>query len=162
MKIRLLNDTDIVETIKLIAEFRSTLSSFKNNNNGINIDSAKEELVEYQLKGYPIYVAECDSKIVGYLVCRIEGEVVWAESLYVLTKYRNKGIGSSLYTKAEEIAESLGSETVYNWIHPNNEKVIQFLNKQGYSVLNLIEIRKKRKDEVLTKKIKVDGHIYDY
>jgi len=56
----------------------------------------------------------------------------------------------------------LGGTTVFNWVHPNNDKMIKFLSKMGYNVLNLIEIRKPWKNEILTQKIRVENHDYNY
>ena len=162
MQIRRADENDIDEISELIADFRVTLAGFRGLNGERNLESARKEFMEYMEKGYPIYVAIEDSKIVGYLVCRIEDDVVWAESLYVLPEYRRKGIGTALYEKAEEIAESLGSDTVYNWVHPNNNAIISFLKKRGYSVLNLIELRRKWKGEEPKMKIRVGEHDFDY
>jgi ribosomal protein S18 acetylase RimI-like enzyme len=95
-------------------------------------------------------------------VCRIDDDVIWAESLYVKTEHRREGIASLLYREAEKIAEELGSDTVYNWVHPNNDRIINFLRKNGYDVLNLIEVRRPRKGEQTHKKIKVDKHEFNY
>ena len=92
----------------------------------------------------------------------MEEDIVWAESLYVLSEYRRRGIASLLFNKAEKLAEKLGGDTVYNWIHPNNDKIIKFLKKRGYDVLNLIEIRKPRQGEINNQKIKVDKHEFNY
>ena len=62
----------------------------------------------------------------------------------------------------EIIAEEKGSNTVYNWVHPNNFRSIPFLKKRGYNVLNLIEVCKKRPGEKLTQKIKVGNFEFDY
>ena len=40
--------------------------------------------------------------------------------------------------------------------------MIEFLRKRGYTVLNLIEIRKPHKDEKLTQTIAVGEHEFDY
>lgn len=40
--------------------------------------------------------------------------------------------------------------------------MIEFLRKRGYTVLNLIEIRKPHKDETLTRQITVGKHAFDY
>ena len=53
-------------------------------------------------------------------------------------------------------------DTVYNYVHPNNHRMIEFLRKRGYTVLNLIEIRRPYKDEKLTQTIAVGEHEFDY
>ena len=64
--------------------------------------------------------------------------------------------------KAEEIAASMGEDTVYNFVHPNNAGMIAFLRSKGYTVLNMIEIRKPYRDETLTSKIEVGNESFDY
>lgn len=96
------------------------------------------------------------------MVCRVENNLVWVESLFVLNNFRRKGIASKLYKEAEEISETLGGETVFNYVHPNNYKIIKFLAKMGYDVLNLIEIRKPWKDEILNKEIRILDNLYRY
>jgi ribosomal protein S18 acetylase RimI-like enzyme len=162
VQIRKAEMTDVDEVSQLIADFRVTLLRFRGISAEGDVESARKEFMEYMEKEYPIYVATEDSKIVGYLVCRIEDDVVWAESLYVVLEYRRKGIGSKLYEKAEEIAEKLGQDTVYNWVHPNNHAIIQFLKKRGYGVLNLIEIRKRWKGEEPKTKIKVGENEFEH
>ena len=87
---------------------------------------------------------------------------VWVESIYTLPEYRGKGIASALFEKAEEIGNKLGNDTVFNYVHPNNNRMINFLRKHGYSVLNLIEIRKPHKNEKLSTTIKVGENEFDY
>ena len=41
-------------------------------------------------------------------------------------------------------------------------RMIEFLRSKGYTVLNLIEIRKPYKDEKISTTIKVDKHTFDY
>ena len=71
-------------------------------------------------------------------------------------------MGSTLFAKAEEIGTSLGEETVYNFVHPNNHGTIAFLRSKGYTVLNMLEIRKPYKGEKLTTQIAVDQEIFDF
>ncbi|MCX7950418.1 MAG: GNAT family N-acetyltransferase [Clostridiales bacterium] len=148
---------------KLIAQFRVELKELKGIKASFNMQQAREEFKEYIEAKFPIFVAEdANNELLGYLVCRFDGDVVWAESLFVSNNSRRKGIGSKLYDKAEEIAKNLGGSTVYNWVHPNNDKIIPFLLKRGYNVLNLIEIRKPLKNEILTQKISIGNYEYDY
>ena len=162
MRIREYNSSDFEELKDLVAEFRVFLSSLKSIEKNPDYVSAAKELNTYIDKKYPIFIAEINKKIVGYIVCRIEDEVVWVESLFVSPDYRNNNIGSSLFEKAEEVSKELNCETLYHWVHPNNHRMINFLDKQEYDVLNLIEIRKKRKDEKIKSKVKVNDHEFKY
>ncbi len=56
------------------------------------MDMAKEELQDYIDNKYPIFIVkDKENKVVGYLVCKVEEDIVWAESLYVLPEYRRRG-----------------------------------------------------------------------
>ncbi|MBU5311394.1 GNAT family N-acetyltransferase [Tissierella carlieri] len=163
MIIRLPKFEDEKKISILIAKFREELKELKGIKSSINIEQGREEFKEYMEAKYPIFVVEGDRKeLLGYLVCRIDDSVVWVESLFVSHDSRRKGVASKLYQKAETIARELGEDTVYNWVNPNNDKMISFLAKRGYNVLNLIEIRKPWKDEALIQKIKVSDHEYNY
>ncbi len=151
------------ELIELIARFRVVLGKLKGIERIIDLKKAKEELDYYQRKKYPIFIAiSDDEKVIGFNVCRIDGGVVWDEASYVNPEERRKGIGSLLFEKAEALARKYGNETVYNWVHPNNDASILMLKKRGYDVLNLIEIRRKLSDEKLTTSIKVGNHDFKY
>ena len=127
-----------------------------------NIEAARVELQEYLSANFPVFAALVEGRHADYIVCRIDGGVVWVESIFVKEEYRRKGIASALYKKAEEIAAFHGEETVYNYVHPNNHRMIEFLRKRGYNVLNLIEIRKAYKDEKFSQRITVDEHEFNY
>jgi len=161
--IRIFEEKDKADISHLIAYFRVELASLKDIKKEPDIFNAKEELQDYINRKYPIFVAvNKDNLLIGYIVCKVESEVVWAESLYVLPEYRRSGIASLLFNEVEKLAQKYGNDTVYNWVHPNNLSMIKFLEKNGYDVLNLIEIRKSRKGETNTKKIKVDKHEFKY
>ena len=147
---------------QMVALFRVELRSYKGIVSKPNVEAGREEMEEYLAAGFPVFVAMIDGKYAGYVVCRIDSEVVWVESIFVKEEYRRVGIASALHSKTEEIAASYGEETVYNYVHPNNHRMIGFLRKRGYTVLNLIEIRKPYKREKLTQKICVGEHEFDY
>jgi ribosomal protein S18 acetylase RimI-like enzyme len=153
-------DTDNIAP--LIAKFRVELLAYKNSKVEENLDDAKEEFESYIKVGYPVYVCEEGDKWLGYLVCRIDTEVVWVESLFVLSEHRRRGIASALFNAAEDLAVSYGNDTLYNYVHPNNDDMIAFLNKRGYNVLNLIEIRKKYKGEKINEQIQIRNNFFDY
>lgn len=163
MKIRLSQTADDPELTALIAGFRHALAEMRDQARMPDLKAAAAELAEYRQKEYPIYVAELDQgSLAGYLVCSLDGEVVWAESLYVHPSHRRQGIAAALYKAAEDLADELGSDTVYNWVDPGNHAIILFLEKRGYNVLNLIELRRPYPDEEPDDKIQVgDKEFYN-
>ena len=146
----------------LVADFRVALKALKGLKAIPDIASGKEEILEYLHAGWPCFAAVENGLPIGYMVCRVEEPVVWVESIYVEPAYRRSGVASGLYEKAEAIAQSYGEDTVYNNVHPNNEKMIAFLRKRGYTVLNLIEIRKPWKNETCMQTIPVGNNTFDY
>lgn len=150
------------KTYRLLALFRVLLRSFKNVKNEADFLSAKEELLSFSKdQQYEIYVCKEEDNVLGYMILKLDG-VVWVEQIFVDPNYRRMGVGSLLYEKAEEVSAKLGSDTLYNYVHPNNEAMINFLKDKGYTVLNLIEIRKPYKKENLNKKYKIGNNEFDY
>ena len=147
---------------EMIALFRVELRSYKGIVSKPNIEAGREEMEEYLTAKFPVFVAIWDGEYAGYVVCRVDNEVVWVESIFVREEYRRHGVASALHSKAEEIAASYGEDTVYNYVHPNNHRMIEFLRKRGYTVLNLIEIRKQYQGENITQTITVGEHEFDY
>ena len=147
---------------EMVALFRVELRSYKGITSKPNIEAGREEMEEYLAAGFPVFAAIVDGAYAGYVVCRVDSEVVWMESIFVKEEYRRHSVASALHNKAEEIAASYGEETVYNYVHPNNHRMIGFLRKRGYTVLNLIEIRKPYQGENLTQVIHVGEHEFDY
>ena len=147
---------------EMVAFFRVELRSYKGIVSRPDVDAAREEMEEYLAAGFPVFAAIVDGEYAGYVVCRVDSEVVWVESIFVKDEYRRQGIASALHSKAEEIAAFYGDDTVYNYVHPNNHRMIAFLRKRGYTVLNLIEIRKPYQGEQPTQTICVGDHEFDY
>ena len=162
MKIEKLTLEKVEAVAPLVSSFRKTLRAFKGEVIEYDIEDAKEELIDFLNKNYPVFIAMKDEKCVGYLACRIDEPCVWVEHIFVSEEYRRRHIASALFEKAEEVAAAYGQETVYNYVHPNNDGIIAFLKSRGYNVLNLIEIRKKYSGEETTTKIKVGSNEFDY
>lgn len=146
----------------LVAAFRIQLKSYKGIKSQPDTEAGKEEILEYLESGFPVYAVEDSGTFVGYIVCKIDEPCLWVEHIFVREDYRRKGVATMLFNKAEEIAASMGEDTVYNFVHPNNENMIQFLRSKGYTVLNMIEIRKPYEGEKLTSTIHVEKEAFDY
>ena len=158
--IKIIQATD--NLAQMVALFRVELRSYKGIVSKPYVDAGREEMEEYLAAGFPVFAAIVDGEYAGYVVCRVDSEVVWVESIFVKDEYRRQGIASALHSKAEEIAAFYGDDTVYNYVHPNNHRMIAFLRKRGYTVLNLIEIRKPYQGEQPTQTICVGEHEFDY
>lgn len=158
-------DRQLADTLApLVADFRATLRAYKRIEAQPDLEAGREEILEFLEAGYPVFAAEDAGDLAGYIVCRTDDSCpcLWVEHLYVRHKYRRKGVATLLFEKAEEIAASRGEDTVYNYVHPNNDGMIQFLRAKGYTVLNLIEIRKPYKGEKLSTTIDVNQNTFDY
>ena len=161
--LELITITEVNDALaEMVALFRVELRSYKGIVSKPNIEAGCEEMEEYLSAKFPVFAAIVDGEYAGYAVCRVDSEVVWVESIFVKEEYRRHGIASALHSKAEEIAAYYGDDTVYNYVHPNNHRMIAFLRKRGYTVLNLIEIRKPYQGEKLTQVIQVGDHKFDY
>lgn len=161
--VEILNVTQVNDALaEMVALFRVELRSYKGIISKPNIEVGREEMEEYLATGFPVFAALVDGEYAGYVVCRIDNEVVWVESVFVKEEYRRHGVATALHSKVEEIAASYGEDTVYNYVHPNNHRMIEFLRKRGYTVLNLIEIRKPYQGEKLSQTFTVGEHKFDY
>ncbi len=162
MEIRKMTRTDAPALAPLVAGFRVALKEYKGIVSEPDTDAGREEAEEYLAADWPVFAAFDGETPAGYLVCRVDDGCVWAESLYVCPEHRRRGVGGALFEKAEALADSYGGDTVFNWVHPNNDGVIAFLKSRGYSVLNLIELRKPWKGETPRTRVRVGEHEYDY
>ncbi len=146
----------------LVVEFRKELHKFKGSNITIDVDEAVDELKYYLSKKYPVYAVSDNGRYIGYCVCRVEDDVVWLESIYVRPEYRRKGVGKMLFDKAQSLAGEYGNDTLYQYVHPNNDAMLNFLKTNGYDVLNLIEIRKAYEGEENKETYTIGKHEYKY
>ena len=162
MELISINKSNVKDIAPLLISFRKTLSLFNNINYNMTVDDAICELNEYLDKDYPIYAIKEDDKFIAYEIIKIDGTCVWLEHIYVDEKYRKKGAASILFDVAEKKAKENGEDTIFNNVHPNNDAMIGFLKSKGYTVLNMIEIRKEYNNEKLRKGINVGKNKFDY
>lgn len=154
---------DAAALAPLVAAFRVTLKGCRSCPAQPDVSAACAELNEYLAAGMPVYGARLpEGQWAGYIVLRVEEPTVWVESLYVQPEFRRMGVASALFGIAEEQAALWGETTVFNNVHPNNHGMIAFLRRHGYTVLNLLEIRKPWPGEKLSTAIRVGEEMFDY
>ncbi|MBN1964187.1 MAG: GNAT family N-acetyltransferase [Anaerolineae bacterium] len=163
MPIRPARPADAEALAPLVAAFRVALAALRGGERLPDLEAARAEITDWFTDDrYPVFVAPAADALAGYLVCRVEDGVVWAEQLYIDPAWRRRGFAGALYAEAERLAESLGGDTVYNWVHPNNDAIIALLRRRGYTVLNLVEVRRPREGEHPAGTIQVGQHTFDY
>lgn len=162
MKLIEIRRRDADRLAPLMAAFRVTLNGYRGIVSRPRVEAAREELLEFLDAGFPVYAAEDGGEMAGYTVCRIDEPCLWVEHLFVREAYRRKGVATLLFEQAEALAAAMGEDTVYNFVHPNNRGMIEFLRSRGYTVLNMIEIRKPYPGETLTTAIPVGDAVFDY
>ena len=72
---------------------------------------------------------DCNNKIAG-IVGRFRGNWLLLDYLWVSEKYKNKGLGSKLLQKIEELAENQGCKSVF--LDTFNFQANEFYEKFGY------------------------------
>jgi ribosomal protein S18 acetylase RimI-like enzyme len=110
----------------------------------VMMSEAVREANGYFTENRRVFVYKIKNKMVGYSVLKIEDQVCWLDWLYVDPDYQGKNIASKLFDHVEEISLKLGNDQLYIWVHPDNHRMLKFLKKKGYDVLNLIEVKKKK------------------
>lgn len=147
---------EIIEQLSdLLFSFRHELALLKNKNINFSVKDAKDEVFEYFQANYEIFYCLIDNKIIAYMVLKIFDDTVWIEQLFTQKNYRRHKIAQTLLNEANNLASQSGKETAFVNVHPNNVKMINFLQNNNYTVLNLLEVRKKYNNEILNDKINV-------
>jgi phosphinothricin acetyltransferase len=101
-------------------------------------DMMVEWFKEHDNKEYPVYVAEKDNTVAGFVYINSyrPGRVALKQtaeiSYFVDKKYRGKGIGKKLIEFIESECTNLGIKTLFAIIIDNNEASINLIKKCGY------------------------------
>jgi GNAT superfamily N-acetyltransferase len=133
-----------LEFLQLVFEMKIIMSRLNGSEKIVMMSEAVREAEGYFTENRRVFVYKINNKMVGYSVLKTEDQVVWLDWLYIDPDYHGKGIASKLFDHAEEFAMKLGNDQLYIWVHPDNHRILKFLKKKGYDVLNLIEVKKEK------------------
>ena len=117
-----ISTADIEAVAPLVADFRVTLRALKGRHTGPDEGAARKELSSYLAAGFPCFQAVANGQACGYLVCRIDDDCVFVESLYTRPDHRRQGVASTLLQKAEELCSAPRDSTLYFWVQPQQRK----------------------------------------
>ena len=164
VRIREYQSGDYKNLTPLVAGYRQRMMELSGRQESVDLETGRSELEEFIDKRYLIFVAEgdLDDALLGFAVARVIDDCVWAEAIYVSPGCRRHGVATELFKRVEQLALDKGKTTAYQWVHPDNSAILSFLRKQGYDVLNLIEVRKARPRESFDTTINILGTDFRY
>ncbi len=106
-----------------------------------DLDFVQEEFNSYMNSNHEIYALTLNGKAIGYYVLSLKEEAYLLEHIYIRKEERHKGNGTALLKHAEEIA-SENHKSLIMHVTPNNEIYMNLLKKNGYAIVEYIQIRK--------------------
>ncbi len=152
--------TSSLEFLQLVFEMKIIMNQLNRSEKIVMMSEAVNEAESYFTENRSVFVYKIKDKMVGYSVLKVEDRVCWLDWLYVDPDYQGKEVASKLFDHAEEFAMKLGNEQLYIWVHPDNHRMLKFLKKKGYDVLNLIEVKKEK--SVINSSISILGNELRY
>jgi len=81
---------------------------------------------------FSVFVAEDNSKYVGYCIASVEKQVGEIDSIYVDPQNQKRKVGESLIVAAESWLQSKDVIKIHISVAEGNESAFGFYNKQGY------------------------------
>ena len=81
------------------------------------------------------FVAEVDGSVVGYVKTKFNKEEnrFYVSSLYILPGRQGMGLGGKLMVAAEELAKTLGADTVWLGVMTQNTPALDWYKRHGFT-----------------------------
>ena len=134
MEIRPYTDTDEASVAKLWREVFPDAPSW----NHPETDIRRKLAMQPEL----FVVATIDSKLVGTAMAGYDGHRGWVYYVAVSPKHRRQGIGTALMKKVERDLAELDCPKLNLQVRANNEEVVAFYKKLGYTVEERVSMGK--------------------
>ena len=149
-----------LEFLQMVFEMLIIMNKLNQSEKIVMMSEAVPAAESYFTENRRVFVYKIKNKMAGYSVLKIEDRVCWLDWLYVDPDYQGSGVASILFDHAEEISLKLGNDQLYIWVHPDNHRMLKFLKKKGYDVLNLIEVKKEK--SLINTSISILGNEFRY
>ena len=133
-KIRIARESDADEIYYLV---QRAFSSY----NAKGKNTVQDEIIDdvlFDLKHNLVLVIEYRGVIaVSMRLCAMEYNCLYLKRFSIHPHYQNLGLGTSLYYYAEELAREKGSEYIYLYSSLEDERLISFYNKLGFTCIDI-------------------------
>ena len=134
MEITQLEESNLLEIKPLweqLNEFHKQKShSFKNYYARFTFEERMKSI--HEKESFAVFIAKHDEEIVGYTIVSCEKDLGEIDSIFIIPKLRNSGLGKELIEKAEEwLSEQNAKRTVIS-VSDGNEAVLPFYQSLGY------------------------------
>ena len=110
-------------------------------------DSEKEKISKYineslieHLKDYKIIMVEDEFAGIFCMYLINNGHDYLLDEIYLIDKYRKKGIATSLVKNSIKEAQSLKKD-LYLWVYKSNTNAINIYKKSGFKIVNETDTR---------------------
>ncbi|MGO1369194.1 GNAT family N-acetyltransferase [Senegalia sp. (in: firmicutes)] len=121
-----------------------------------------EQTFNSWLKEGNIYLAMEDRDVIGFFYLEFGGDnAAWLEDLYILKKYRKKGLGKKAMSLLDNMLINENVTALFVDVIPRNISAIEFYREIGFDHLNMIQLRKNY-DSRLNKKDSVEILGYNF
>jgi len=103
----------------------------------------------YYVRTKTSFAALVDGEVVGFVLSQPmffadrEKKILWLDYIAVQSKFRRKGIGTSLLSKVESWATQHGCNMLYTSLNPNNTQSRLLLDRRGFEVSNWMKAVKR-------------------
>jgi len=89
-----------------------------------------------------VFVAEDRNKLMGFARVQFWDGAYFVREVFVARPYRKTGMGTELLRICEDLVRKEGETSIYLTVEPKHSVSLQFLIRNGYDTLNMLELRK--------------------
>jgi GNAT superfamily N-acetyltransferase len=89
-----------------------------------------------------VFLVESHRELVGFARVQFWEGAYFVREVFVKKPFRRKGVGSKLLASCEEFVLGNGETSIYLTVEPKHTVSIEYLIRNGYDTLNMLELRK--------------------
>ena len=108
----------------------------------LDLKGARKVARESLDRNSAVFLCEEQEKLVGFARIQFWDGAYFIREVFVKKPFRRKGVGSKLLARCENFVSKNRETSVYLTVEPKHSVSIQYLIRNGYDTLNMLEFRK--------------------